>query len=116
MLAARRGSESLRTHPVDWSIVSVPVPGTAQFVTEVTLESGAVVLRAFGVLNDFTASILDECLSRLWLEGVRTVDLDLRGIVYAAGSVAATLDAWADRAADGAGDLRMEPPRLASAN
>jgi hypothetical protein len=87
-----------------------------EFVTEVTLEPEAVVVRAFGILSDFTASILDACVSQLWLEGIGTVDLDLRGIVYSAGSAAPTLDAWADRAADGAGDLRLHPPQLASGN
>jgi hypothetical protein len=96
--------------------VSADGPLATQFMTEVSLEDEAVIVRAFGVLNDFTASIVDECLTRLWLEGLGTVDLDLRGIVYADGSAAATLDAWTDRAADDAGDLLLHLPLLASAN
>jgi hypothetical protein len=96
--------------------VSFPAPAQTEFVTEVTVGPEAAVIRAFGILSDFTASILDACVSQLWLEGVATVDLDLRGIVYAAGSAAPTLDAWTDRAADAAGDLRLQPPRLASGN
>jgi hypothetical protein len=96
--------------------VSFPATATTEFVTEVTLDPKVVVVRAFGILNDVTASILDACVTQLWLEGVVTVHLDLRGIVYAAGSAAPTLDAWTDRAADAAGDLLLRPPRLASGN
>ncbi|HEX5927252.1 MAG TPA: hypothetical protein VFY45_25775 [Baekduia sp.] len=97
--------------------MSSPVPTAGPpFVTEMTLEPGSAVVRAFGILDEATAFILDACLIQLWAEGVGTVDLDLRGIIYADGSAAATLDAWTDRAADEAGDLQLRPPRLGSAN
>jgi hypothetical protein len=93
-----------------------PAPAGPPFVTEVKVEPYVTSVRAFGVLDEATAEVLDECLSRLWAEGAGMVDLDLRGILYAHDSATATLDAWADRAGDEAGDLLLTPPLLQSGN
>lgn len=79
----------------------MPSPSSAPFVTVVTVEPYVTLVRAFGVLDEATAEVLDECSAG-------------SGPLYAHGSATATLDAWADRAGDEAGDLLMTPPLLHS--
>ena len=95
---------------------SCPLPTGPPFAAEVELRPGGSRVKVFGVLDALAVSVVDACLIGLWDAGMATVELDLTAVLHAGATATPTLDAWAARAGDRAGDLVLRRPAWMSGN